>query len=119
MINIIPKIVSKMMANRLGRSMKDLISPYQTAFIKGRQITDNFVATREILQHISVSKKEAVFMKLDFAKAFDLIEWEFLFEVMKARGFPPVWITWVKALLSRAQSRVIINGESTDFFLHK
>lgn len=56
-INIVPKLISKIIANRLGNSMQDLISPYQTVFIKGRQITDNFVATREILQHISFSKR--------------------------------------------------------------
>lgn len=118
-INLIPKIITKIMANRLRGSMNDLISHNQTAFIRGRQITDNFVATREILQHISASKEWAVFIKLDFAKAFDTVEWEFLTTVMTARGFPDIWIRWVRTLLQTAKSRVLVNGGASDFFAHK
>ena len=94
-------------------------SQYQTAFIRGRQITDNFVATRELLHHLSTTKKKAVFVKLDFAKAFDTVEWPFLVQVLEARGFPNRWIAWVKALLYTAQSRVQVNGDETGFFKHK
>lgn len=73
-INLIPKFISKILSNRLRLKMPGLISERQTAFIRGRQIADNFVATREVLQHIRQSGKPAVFLKLDFAKAFDTIE---------------------------------------------
>lgn len=118
-INIIPKIISKILANRLRVLMPDLISPYQTAFIRGRQITDNFVATREILHHISDTNRPAVFIKLDFAKAFDSIEWEFLTRVMEVRGFSTQWITWINSILYTASSRVLINGEVGEYFRHK
>lgn len=42
-------------------------------FVKGRQISENFVATGEILHHISKGKWPAVFFKIYFAKAFDSI----------------------------------------------
>lgn len=117
-INVISKIISKIMANRLRKIMPGMISPCQTAFIQGRQITDNFVSTREVLQHISSSKRKAVFIKLDFAKAFDTIEWDFLIRTMIGRGFPAIWINWVTQILSTAESRVLINGEATEFFQH-
>lgn len=109
-INLLPKLLSKILANRLRSRLLDLISTNQTAFIHDRQITKNFVATRETLQYISASKKQAVFLKIDFAKAFDSIEWDFLFKVMAARGFPPRWLNWIKVLLTTASSRVLING---------
>lgn len=118
-INIIPKLISKVLANRLRLLLPKLISPNQTAFMHGRQISENFLVTREILHHIQFSKKPAVFMKIDFAKAFDSIEWEFLIEVMKARGFPQKWINWIEVLLKTASSRVIITGQMSDFFSHK
>lgn len=65
------------------------------------------------MHHISASNKKAVFVKLDFAKAFDTVEWEFLFQVMEARGFLSRWIVWIKALLKIAQSRVLVNGGET------
>lgn len=118
-INIIPKLLSKILANRLRVVMPRLISCHQTAFIQGRQITDNFVATREILQHIASTKGSAVFLRIDFEKAFDSIDWTFLFKVMTTRGFPTKWMLWMKELLTTATSRIMINGEPTEFFKHR
>ena len=73
-INIIPKLIAKILANRLRGKMPSLISPNQAAFIQGRQITENFVTTRETLQHIAATGKSAIFLKIDLAKAFDSIE---------------------------------------------
>lgn len=77
-ISLIPKIISKLLASRLAKHLPVLVSPNQTAFVKGRQISENFLATREVLQHITFSKEKAVFLKIDFAKAFDSISWDFL-----------------------------------------
>lgn len=87
-INLVPKLISKILANRLRRVLPDIISPQQTAFIYGRQICDNFVATREVLQHTASTKNAAIFLRIDLAKAFDTIEWEFLTNVLRTRGFP-------------------------------
>lgn len=67
-INIIPKLISKLLANRLKNKLPDLISVNQTAFIRGRQIAENFFATREILQHLEKNKKPAIFFKLILRK---------------------------------------------------
>lgn len=118
-INVIPKFISKILANQLRKVLPDLISPQQTAFISGRQISDNFVATQEVLQHTSFMKNSAIFARIDLAKAFDTIEWEFLIKVLIARGFPRRWITWIETLLKTTTSRVIINGEASEFITHK
>ena len=83
-INVIPKLISKILSNRLRQKMPELISARQTAFISGRQISENFIATREVLQHIKKSGRPGIFLKLDFAKAFDSIEWDFLTQIGRA-----------------------------------
>ena len=87
-MNAIPKLISKLLANRLRSLLPALISSNQTAFVQGRQITENFNSTRELLHHISCSKRPACFIKIDFAKAFDSVNWNYLNRVMEARGFP-------------------------------
>jgi Reverse transcriptase (RNA-dependent DNA polymerase) len=58
-------------------------------------------------------------MKVDFSKAFDSVNWEFLLNVLSSRGFPLKWLQWMRELLSSSSSRVILNGEQSPFFEHK
>lgn len=118
-INVIPKLIYKILARRLAVFLHDLISPFQTAFVKNRQISENFISTREVLHHISKTERPAVFVKYDFKKAFDSIEWSFLNKVMLARGFPEIWIKWVGIILTTASSHILVNGEAMKFFTHK
>jgi hypothetical protein len=54
-----------------------VISPYQTAFIPGRNILEGVVILQEILHELKVTKKSGVILKLDFEKAYDKIDWNF------------------------------------------
>lgn len=118
-LNIIPKLLAKILSNRLRVKLPDLISINQTAFVHGRQIAENFVTTREIIHHLSQTCNPVVFAKIDFRKAFDSVEWEFLIRVMKARGFPDRWIKWMRTIWETSSSRICINGELSDMFYHK
>jgi Reverse transcriptase (RNA-dependent DNA polymerase) len=73
-INLFPKLISKVLATQLAGKLSALISTNQTVFMAGRHIAENFIATREILQHINESGCQALFMKIDFAKAFDSVD---------------------------------------------
>lgn len=73
-INILTKLLTKVLSNRLRSVLPSLISNHQTTFVKDIHIAENFQATREILQHVSDSKKGAIFSKIDFLKAFDSID---------------------------------------------
>lgn len=118
-INLLPKIISKILANRLAKTLPDLISIQQTAFVKGHYIAENFLSTREIIHHLSAGGHEAVFAKVDFSKAFDSINWNFLIMVMEGRGFPPRWIRWISDILGTSSSRIVMNGERSAYFQHK
>lgn len=70
-MNVIPKLISKLLVNMLREVLPELISSNQNAFIQGWQITENFNWTREMLHHISNSGRPACFIKIDFPKSFD------------------------------------------------
>lgn len=74
---------------------------------------------REILSHVHKTKRQSVFVKIDFSKAFDTVNWKFLQQVLLQRGFPMRWVQWVMALLDTASSRVLVNGQPSEFFMHK
>jgi hypothetical protein len=87
LINIIFKFNSKAFAIRLSPIAHRVISPTQTAFIKGRLIHDGALALHEILDEIKFSGQRAVILKLDFEKAYDRVSWAFQRTVLSRKGF--------------------------------
>jgi hypothetical protein len=81
------KIISKLMANRLGLELSELISINQTAFIRKRCIHDNFMYVQHAVKYLHRRKIPSLFMKLDISKAFDLVNWPYLMSIMTFLGF--------------------------------
>jgi hypothetical protein len=74
------------------------------------------VVAREIVHSVHVSSELGVILKLDYEKAYDRVSWSFLFEVLLSRGFSPVWINWIKALVVGGSIWVNLNGDDSAFF---
>ena len=84
------KIFSKVLANRLKRILPLLISEHQSAFLKGRLITDNILIAFETLHYMKNHNSGStgfMALKLDMSKAYDRVEWFFLEDVMRQIGF--------------------------------
>jgi hypothetical protein len=93
--NVIYKIISKCMVNRLQPLFGDLIADTQSAFIPGRLIMDNALIAFECLhalKHGSKKSKEFDVYKLDLTKAYDRVDWSFLEGVLKHLGFHCKWV---------------------------
>ena len=67
----ISKVISKILAERLKSVVGDVINPVQTAFVKGRQITDGPLIVNEVVSWVKRSRKKIFLFKVDFEKAFD------------------------------------------------
>lgn len=106
-----PKLVSKVMTNRLQRRIPDLVHSLQSGFLRGRYIVENFALAAEMIQTTHKRKLPVIALKLDFRKAFDSVSWDCLTQILSIRGFPTRWIQWIHALLSTGRSRVLMNGE--------
>jgi hypothetical protein len=64
------KLISKVLANRLGPHLEQLISVNQSSFIKKRCIHDSFLYVQEALKELHKRKIPSLFIKIDIAKAF-------------------------------------------------
>jgi mannosylglycoprotein endo-beta-mannosidase len=114
----IAKIFSKLLSSRLGSDLNDIVSRAQSAFIRKRSIQDNFLYTQNYIKALHRSKQPGLFLKLDIAKAFDSVRWEFLLEVLEQFGFGPRWRGWVSILLASCSSSVFVNGARSRWFKH-
>nr|CAD1831264.1 unnamed protein product [Ananas comosus var. bracteatus] len=109
LIHGLAKIISKVLAKRLQCFMARLINPHQTAFIKGRNILDSFFTAHILVHHLQSSKSQATIFKIDFERAFDHINWNFLLAILRARGFDHLWISWISNLLHSSSTAVLFN----------
>ncbi|KAL5579751.1 hypothetical protein UlMin_012193 [Ulmus minor] len=91
-----------MLANRLRKVMDTIISEEQSAFIPGRLIYDNAIIGFECLHAIKrwKTKKNYIALKLDMAKAYDRVEWEFIQRIMNKLGFSDVWTKKIMTCIS-------------------
>ncbi|GKB77058.1 putative RNA-directed DNA polymerase, eukaryota, reverse transcriptase zinc-binding domain protein [Tanacetum coccineum] len=110
------KIISKLLASRLAKAIHIIVSPNQTAFIKGRQILDDVLVANEVIDYALNSDTNLLVFKVDFAKAFDSVRWEFLLDTMKQMGFSAKWVSWISGCLQSASISVLVNGSPTSEF---
>jgi hypothetical protein len=90
----------KILANSVRKCLPHVISLNQSAFVKDRRIGENIMLAQEILWGYH---KQSIYprctLKIDLMKAFDSIKWNFLLNVMEAKGFPSKFIKWLQACL--------------------
>lgn len=84
--NVIYKIISKLIVDRLKKWLTVLISKEQSGFVAGRKILDG------------------------------VVRWSFLWKVLGAFGFGEDWIQWVMSCVTSASFFVLINGEHSELF---
>jgi hypothetical protein len=96
LLNVDDKWFTKTLTLRLTPQETKLISETQTTFIPGRYIIEGVVILHEVLHELRVSNLRGVILKLDFEKAYDKVQWDFMMDVLKRKIFPPKWLEWMK-----------------------
>jgi hypothetical protein len=110
------KWFTKVLTGRLAKVAESTISKTQTAFIPGRNILEGVVILHETMHEIRKKKKKGIIMKLDFEKAYDKVQWSFLFEVLERKRFPEKWIQWMKQVVCGGRVGINLNGEPGEYF---
>ena len=112
--NVIYKIVSKVIANRLKPFLNNIILETQSAFTTSRLITDNVLIAFESLHHMKTSctgKSGYMALKLDMSKAYDRVEWIFLDKILLKLGFQNSWVSLIMECISTVTYSILVNGE--------
>lgn len=116
-LNIDYKLFTSIMAKRLEEFLPTLIHNDQTGFIHQRHTQDNIRKTLHILDHIQKNKIEAVVISVDAEKAFDSVNWSFLYRVLHRFGFHDIIIKAIQALYDNPSARIKVNGYLSNRFV--
>lgn len=99
------KIYPNILAMRLSKVVPSLIHLDQSGFVQGRLSSNNMRRLYHIIHKASSLCSPAVAISLDAERAFDRIEWPYLFFILSKFGFAPNILKWVKSLYNGAMSK--------------
>lgn len=103
--NVIYKVIFKLLTKRLNEVLHMLIDESQAAFVSGRSIITNVLLCQD-----------RCLMKIDIRKAYDMVHWKFLLDVLNAMNFPTQFVRWIEICLSTARFSILIDGVPCGYF---
>ncbi|GAU35387.1 hypothetical protein TSUD_160380 [Trifolium subterraneum] len=112
--NVLYKMVSKLLANRLKPFLRKCVSEEQSAFVEGRSISDNALIAIEVIHALKRRTKGTrgeLALKVDISKAYDKVDWGFLRGMLERMGFTHKWIHWMMLCVSSVNYSVLVNFE--------
>lgn len=107
--NLLYKVISKVLANRLKIIFPDAIEANQCAFVTDRLLLENVLLASELVTgyHRPGSTAKC---------AFDTVKWSFITSVLLAMGLPAQFVNWIRLCISIASFSVCVNGSLEGFF---
>ena len=109
LLNADVKILAKVLALRYGSVLDSVIDATQTGFVPGRDIADNVLCHLEEIDYLTEVQQPGCVLFLDFEKAYDRLNRDWLFKCIDALGFPSSAVRWVQILLQGTAAQILYN----------
>ena len=99
LVNVDAKIISKVIATRIKNILPHIIHCNQSGYVKDRYIGETIRSIFDIMDFTEKNNIPGLLIFIDFQKAFDSLEWNFLFHCLDAFNFGPEFKCWIKTFL--------------------
>lgn len=112
-VNTLYKVISRLLTKRLQDILTHIISPSQTAFIKGRLLAENVLLATELVHGYNrrnISRHGM--LKVDLRKAFDSIRWDFILSTLRAIDIPENFVKLISECITSPTFSVSVNGST-------
>ena len=119
LVGCVYKLIAKILTNKLKGVLENVIDMKQSAFLSGRGLFDSVLIANETVDYLRKDRVKGVIVKVDYEKAYDSVEWNFLEYMMRRLGFVNKWINWISMCLKSATVSVLVNGSPTKEFKPK
>jgi hypothetical protein len=116
LLNVSFKIFTKVATLTLNTVADHVIRPSQTAFMQGRNILDGVVTLHETVHELHSKKLNGVILKLDFEKAYGKVNWSFLHQTLRMKGFSAEWRSLINSFMSGGSVAIKVNEDVGKYF---
>lgn len=116
LLNLDFKMLTKVLVLRLQQVSPNIIHPNQAGFMKNTSSSDNMRKLIHLMWLAQSKNVPIAATSLDAEKAFDEVEWSFLFSALSHFGFGPYFSQWAKTLYKEPKAAVITNGVISPIF---
>ncbi|XP_057432823.1 uncharacterized protein LOC130725628 [Lotus japonicus] len=110
------KIASKILVKKLKEVLPKLIGANQFAFLGKRKMLDGVLVVNEVILEANHKKKPTIVFKVDYEKAYDSVQWDFLLYMLQQMNFCSKWVRWIQGCLESNFVSVLANGSPTGEF---
>ena len=116
LLNVDYKIATKTIARHLEKILPHIIHPCQSGYVKGRFIGESIRLIADTMHFTKQKNIPGVAVFLDFEKAFDSIEWNFIHKCLEMFNFGLDLRQWIKVFYKNISSCVLNNGYASKHF---
>ncbi|KAL9988599.1 hypothetical protein ACROYT_G003061 [Oculina patagonica] len=117
LLNVDYKVATKTIALRMERILPSIIHPCQSGYVKGRFIGESIRLIADTMDFTKINDIPGIAVFLDFEKACDSIEWDFIQKCLESFKFGPNLRQWINVFYKDISSCVINNGVASKHFL--
>ena len=116
LVNADAKIISKVIGNRIKDVLPSIIHHNQTGYVKECYIGETVRSIFDIMDLTDKENMPGLLIFIDFEKAFDSLEWNFLYNCLGVFNFGPNFKRWINTFYANIKSCVVNNGLCSDYF---
>jgi len=114
--NVDYRILAYVLAERLQSVIDSIVSKDQNAYIRNRYMGDNIRLVQDVIEYFEASQKGGLLFMIDFTKAFDSIDWKFMFKALEFFNFGDSFKRWIHTLYHMPVGKVKNNGYISNEF---
>ena len=116
LLNVNYKLAAQAIAGRLLKVIHLVVAEDQTCGVPGRYIGENVALLRDVVSYATMFDSPVAILSLDQEKAFDRVDWSFMYATLRRMGFGTSFLQWVNLFYTGVQSSVNVNGYLSPFF---
>ena len=115
LLNVDYKLAVRAIAARLLKVIHLVVAEKQTCGVPGRCIGENVTFLRDVVSYATMFDSPVAILSLDQEKAFDRVDWSFMYATLRKMGFGTSFLQWVKLFYTGVQSSINVNGHLSPF----